>query len=501
MKQIPQCPACGTPLPDRAEKSRIPNAFGADNGSDFPGPVGISCPVCHARLLETHMRDSATTSQPLENPSEYLEFAQDLPANEGIPEGSVEAFPIGESTEQTDEASDLAMARETIDYYYPSHLSANAGGSRPLDTAVTDDGETRKKLSEIPLELSGPWVMQRRRPSKHEGVSWIRRIIPPVLGGLAAFPLATAILWYGFGKDIGSTGPTVAKYVPWIVPRHLRGSRFGVDGRLYPESSSPKIGRSDRAPGRSSAARETEAIGKSLPNAELDGTGSLSPSSGDRSRSSSEPREVTSPADASATEPSPVERPSSETKIEVEQSPEAEMNPTRLLRATFNEISAIQENMEKDWSALPREQQLNLAKDFFESCVKLSKQTSESRGNSLQAWQRELDRFAVQMLSKPAYEKLLTLANRGSFDNITMPQEDEFVVTIQELNIVQESSELQAFPIPLLSESHATEAFIPPQLLKKLPLGLRKYILLGRLEASAQVGELKLAVHTVLTVK
>lgn len=501
MNQIPQCPACGTPLPDRDDKSRIPAVLGVDDGSDVPAPVGISCPVCHARLFETLATDSADPAQQPERISEYLEFTQERPTDRGILGNSFEVVPMVGSTEQTDEATDLPMARETIDESNPNHPSAKAGDPDPSTAAATDGGESRKNLSEIPLELSGPWVMQRRRPAKHEGVSWIRRIIPPVLGGLAAFPLATAILWYGFGKDIGSTGPTVAKYVPWIVPRHLRGSRFGADGRLYPESSSPKIGRSDRVPGSSSASQETKVIGKSLPKAELDGTGSLSPLSGNRGRSSSDPRVVDSPADVSTKEPSPEERSASETKSEVEQSPEAEMNPTRLLRATFNEISAVQETMEKDWSALPREQQLNLAKDFFESCVKLSKQTSESRGNSLQAWQRELDRFAVQMLSKPAYEKLLTLANRGSFDNITMPQEDEFVVTIQELNIVQESSELQAFPIPLLSESHATEAFIPPQLLKKLPLGLRKYILLGRLEASAQVGELKLAVHTVLTVK
>lgn len=53
--------------------------------------------------------------------------------------------------------------------------------------------------------------------------SVLRRILPPILGGLSAFPIALAILWYGFGKDIGNAGPTVAKYVPWLVPEHLRG--------------------------------------------------------------------------------------------------------------------------------------------------------------------------------------------------------------------------------------------------------------------------------------
>jgi hypothetical protein len=496
MNQIAQCPKCGAPVSSREEKSQISAVLESDDVSGAPAPAGIFCPVCHARVLETHATDSAATSQPLESTAEYLEFALNLPAGEGIPEGSDKASPIAGSTDQNDEASALANVRVTAEDDITVPLSRAAGDPRRSGAAVNHGEETRKNLSEVPLELSRPWVMQRRRPPKYQAVSWIRRVIPPVLGGLAAFPLATAILWYGFGKDIGSTGPTVAKYVPWIVPRHLRGSRFGVDGRLYPDSSSPKIGRSDPAPGRSSVSPETDASGKSLSNAEPDGPVSSRPPSGSSGRSSSEPRDVASTADAS-----PVERLSAETKSPVKQSPEAELNPTRLLRTTFNEISAVQETMEKDWSTLSREQQLNLAKDFFESCVKLSRQTSESRGNSLQAWQRELDRFAVQMLSTPAYEKLLTLANRGSFDNIAQPQEDDFVVTIQELSIDQESTALRAFSIPLLSENDPIQALIPPQLFKKLPLGLRKYILLGRLEASEQVGELQLAVHSVLTVK
>jgi hypothetical protein len=37
-------------------------------------------------------------------------------------------------------------------------------------------------------------------------------------------PIAIGILWYGFGKDIGNAGPTIARYIPWLVPEHLRGS-------------------------------------------------------------------------------------------------------------------------------------------------------------------------------------------------------------------------------------------------------------------------------------
>lgn len=67
---------------------------------------------------------------------------------------------------------------------------------------------------------ANPLVEPMKKPKEK---SLLRRLLPPILGGLSAFPIALAILWYGFGKDIGNTGPSVAKYVPWIVPEHLRG--------------------------------------------------------------------------------------------------------------------------------------------------------------------------------------------------------------------------------------------------------------------------------------
>lgn len=78
----------------------------------------------------------------------------------------------------------------------------------------------------------------RQRPRE---VSAIRKIIPPILGGLAAFPIATLIMWYVVGKDIGSTGPTVAEYVPWIVPQKLRTTP--PEYYRNSESSSPTGGR------------------------------------------------------------------------------------------------------------------------------------------------------------------------------------------------------------------------------------------------------------------
>ena len=44
------------------------------------------------------------------------------------------------------------------------------------------------------------------------------------LGGLMAAPLAQLILWWAFSKDPVKLGPKVSPYVPWVVPKSLRGS-------------------------------------------------------------------------------------------------------------------------------------------------------------------------------------------------------------------------------------------------------------------------------------
>jgi len=97
------------------------------------------------------------------------------------------------------------MSEET-----PSHPSE--------DPSTASENEPAKKSKEA--WAPGP-SSSRVKPPKP---SLIRRVLPPVLGGLTALPIAIGILWYGFGKDIGNAGPTVARYIPWLVPEHLRGS-------------------------------------------------------------------------------------------------------------------------------------------------------------------------------------------------------------------------------------------------------------------------------------
>lgn len=102
----------------------------------------------------------------------------------------------------------------------PTYRVMTEEESLPPDQGRPDQGLT---------DQSGPsstWTPQSTEvPSpKNPKVSPLGRLLPPVLGGLSAIPIAIAILWYGFGKDIANAGPTVARYIPWLVPEHLRGS-------------------------------------------------------------------------------------------------------------------------------------------------------------------------------------------------------------------------------------------------------------------------------------
>ena len=75
-----------------------------------------------------------------------------------------------------------------------------------LELEIDLEPETDEPQRSPDWSVLGPNI-RRQRPSE---VSAIRKIIPPVLGGLAAFPIATLIMWYGFGRDIGTAGPAVA---------------------------------------------------------------------------------------------------------------------------------------------------------------------------------------------------------------------------------------------------------------------------------------------------
>ena len=81
--------------------------------------------------------------------------------------------------------------------------------------------ETTLAVSRTVSSEARPLSPRRARGNKRSPGSPLWSLLSIVGGGLAAFPLALLILWYGLGRDVADLGPQVAEYAPWIVPRQF----------------------------------------------------------------------------------------------------------------------------------------------------------------------------------------------------------------------------------------------------------------------------------------
>ncbi|MBM3965773.1 MAG: hypothetical protein FJ308_12020 [Planctomycetes bacterium] len=124
------------------------------------------------------------------------------------------------------------------------------GGTPDADLPVNEssvyDHMVTASVAEPPA-MAWNQIASRPRPQPKQQ-SALRKLIPPVLGGLTAIPIAIGILWYGFGRDLGNAGPTVARYVPWIVPKHLRGRSVGYTHRWDENGTTQKPATQEKKP-------------------------------------------------------------------------------------------------------------------------------------------------------------------------------------------------------------------------------------------------------------
>ncbi len=97
------------------------------------------------------------------------------------------------------------------------HVSAaNSPGTEPKSKVARRRYYSRTRL---PKNVTSVKRRRRRKPkTKVTGGDFVK----VVLGGLVAFPVAQAILWWGFHRDPFSLGPSVASAVPFVVPRTFR---------------------------------------------------------------------------------------------------------------------------------------------------------------------------------------------------------------------------------------------------------------------------------------
>jgi len=288
------------------------------------------------------------------------------------------------------------------------------------------------------------------RPSRKEK-SAFRKFVPPILGGLAALPLATAILWYGFGKDLGGMGPSVAQYAPWIVPKKLRGSGFRSDGTF---------GSSDSGSGNSGydVGPVPDISSKRLAS---DGFKSALPSLGSDSRPVSPSPVPAEDKSAASTETDPLSTKSEKTDVtkrdafepvaaDAEVTTETKRKEeTKLLETVQSQMPTVEysspganpslsqslrelTDLKEKWSSIPRERavQIQAIADFYGHLCDLAKWIDSPEIEVIELWNERRVAIASMILNDSKFSALTQRCASGEIPNIVSLESSRYVVTV-----------------------------------------------------------------------
>lgn len=183
---------------------------GSESNASSPTPIPVSVPIDLTSQMDPEMDALALGGETSRMDAEL----QDMEAQDSM---AVQPATPSES-----------VPSDPADRAYPDGWNDNEetvaveGEANP--PWIESTSETSNDVAVLPPTGSPDWTSVAIRPrSRAQDKSPLWKLLPPVLGGLTALPISIGILWYVFGKDIGNAGPTVARYVPWIVPKHLRG--------------------------------------------------------------------------------------------------------------------------------------------------------------------------------------------------------------------------------------------------------------------------------------
>lgn len=191
-------------------------------GSESPINAPDDARLSFDNLLDTH-QDSGSDSALRGNAitDDVAELAAD-----NVFDGAELELPESQSVEDglsVDDGSDFAL-EETNSEDEPLAI-----GTHQIESPM--DG----------FESTKPAVKKLRASKSDKGGLW--SIIQVVLGGAAAIPVTLLLLWYVAGKDVMNAGPTVAQYVPWIVPQKLRSpGEFLPPPSNGPRAPAPALG-------------------------------------------------------------------------------------------------------------------------------------------------------------------------------------------------------------------------------------------------------------------
>lgn len=376
-------------------------------------PQALTCEVCGQEFLW----ETGTNS----DGSEIKESSKD-----GLKEISLTATEVEPTELDTLEfdalETPIEVEAESIQPALELELELELEEPEEFEEAEAPDeaGFTEAKISEqqsaTDWSVLGPPIKRRRA----QEASAIRKILPPVLGGLAAFPIATLIMWYGFGKDIGSTGPTVAQYVPWIVPQKLRNTPWQYSARGSREDS--------HLPQRSQ--RTAPQPRTSFPTLNRENT-IVEPA--DRV---TENTELTSVEKTNDSVEKPTMQPDDDKPLKND--PTKSNDEPTIAKPSLSETIAKLRTLQKEWNDTPKSDQAKMVGEYFSIVRQLSEQAAELKGRSASVWRKELESISREILSHSNIPRAIQLGAMGKLPGVPTTRPDDFFATVITIGDVNE---------------------------------------------------------------
>jgi hypothetical protein len=377
-----------------------------------------------------------------------------------------------------------------------------SGESLLWESAARDECEPESDVA--PYEFEPNWNVLSAATAKRprQEASFLRKVVPPVLGGLAALPIATAIMWYGFGRDIGTTGQYVSKYFPWIVPQKLRANRW----ETWDEPMAQK------QPAKPHSKRE------SFPSLNRNDDTSRSPVIAERPGVASEDNENNINNDANSALSS-TELPSLPSSSKLESSNKSDNTNSespRTVQSLESIASGISESirmlrmLQKDLYEVPKDKKIAMIGDYYRTATKLSEQSVSLRGRSASIWRKELENIAREILKDNNSKTVMQYGPIGKLPGIAAASENDFVVTVLDIGERDEpdSNNLRTLNKPwILGEQKVTVQMLPGAWRAGSATAPTTCLVFGRLIASdssntdsstMEQGALTLQVHAAL---
>jgi hypothetical protein len=305
------------------------------------------------------------------------------------------------------------------------------GESLPWESATRDENEPESVVA--PYEFEPNWNVLNAATAKRprQETSFLRKFVPPVLGGLAALPIATAIMWYGFGRDIGTTGQYVSRYVPWIVPQKLRSNRWETWDEPIVQKQ-PAKPRSNR---------------EAFPSLNRNEVTSRPPEIAERPEVAAEDNEnynnnYANSAVSSSDLPSLPSLPTSNKPDKMESSNKSDNTNSESPRSvqslesiepSISESIRMLRMLQNELYVVPKDKKIAMIGDYYRTAKKLSEQSASLRGRSASIWRKELENIAREILKDNNSKTVMHYGPIGKLPGISAASENDFIVTV--LNI------------------------------------------------------------------